>query len=132
MTRLPKSVRMVEVGPRDGLQNEKKVLDVDTRVELITRAVDAGLKRIETVSFVNPKRVPQMAGAEEVMAALPRRDDVNYIGLVLNERGLDRADQFVKLELDYLTIPILRVLHQENHEERHNGRAGIDNQLPDL
>ncbi|MBE7162361.1 MAG: hydroxymethylglutaryl-CoA lyase [Williamsia herbipolensis] len=82
---------VVEVGPRDGLQNEKKVLDVDTRVELITRAVDAGLKRIETVSFVNPKRVPQMAGAEEVMAALPRRDDVNYIGLVLNERGLDRA-----------------------------------------
>ncbi|MFD0840927.1 hydroxymethylglutaryl-CoA lyase [Williamsia serinedens] len=82
---------VVEVGPRDGLQNEKKVLDVDTRVALITRAVDAGLKRIETVSFVNPKRVPQMAGAEEVMAALPRRDDVNYIGLVLNERGLDRA-----------------------------------------
>ena len=82
---------VVEVGPRDGLQNEKKVLDVDTRVELITRAVDAGLKRIETVSFVNPKRVPQMAGAEEVMAALPRRDDVSYIGLVLNERGLDRA-----------------------------------------
>lgn len=82
---------VVEVGPRDGLQNEKKVLDVDTRVELITRAVDAGLKRIETVSFVNPKRVPQMAGAEEVMAALPRRNDVSYIGLVLNERGLDRA-----------------------------------------
>lgn len=82
---------VVEVGPRDGLQNEKKVLDVDTRVEFITRAVDAGLRRIETVSFVNPKRVPQMAGAEEVMAGLPRRDDVSYIGLVLNERGLDRA-----------------------------------------
>ena len=82
---------IVEVGPRDGLQNEKKALDVDTRVELITRAVDAGLRRIETVSFVNPERVPQMAGAEEVMAALPRRDDVSYIGLVLNERGLDRA-----------------------------------------
>lgn len=82
---------VVEVGPRDGLQNERKALSVDTRVEFIRRAVSAGLKRIETVSFVNPARVPQMAGAEEVMAALPRLDDVNYIGLVLNERGLDRA-----------------------------------------
>ncbi|GAA2066871.1 hydroxymethylglutaryl-CoA lyase [Williamsia deligens] len=82
---------VVEVGPRDGLQNEKKALGVDTRVDFISRAVDAGLRRIEAVSFVNPKRVPQMAGAEEVMAAVPRRDDVSYIGLVLNERGLDRA-----------------------------------------
>ncbi|MBT0565552.1 hydroxymethylglutaryl-CoA lyase [Williamsia sp. CHRR-6] len=82
---------IVEVGPRDGLQNEATVLSVATRVDFINRAVAAGLRRIEAVSFVNPARVPQMAGAEDVMAALPRRDDVSYIGLVLNERGLDRA-----------------------------------------
>lgn len=84
-------VQLVEVGPRDGLQNERKVLSVDDKVELITRAVDAGARRIEAVSFVNPKRVPQMAGAEDVMAAVPRHDGVSYIGLVLNRRGLDRA-----------------------------------------
>lgn len=86
-------MHLVEVGPRDGLQNESKTLRVEEKVELITRAVDAGVRRIEAVSFVNPKRVPQMAGAEEVMAAVPRRADVSYIGLVLNRRGLDRALQ---------------------------------------
>mgnify|MGYP002720337340 CR=1 FL=1 len=76
------SVELVEVGPRDGLQNEQTLLSVDEKVELITRAVDAGVRRIEAVSFVNPKRVPQMAGAEEVMAAVPRRSDVSYICLL--------------------------------------------------
>lgn len=85
------SVQLVEVGPRDGLQNEKTVLPVDQKIELIVRSVAAGVKRIEAVSFVNPKRVPQMAGAEDVMAGLERRDDVSYIGLVLNRRGLERA-----------------------------------------
>ncbi|MDL9938191.1 hydroxymethylglutaryl-CoA lyase [Gordonia sp. ABSL1-1] len=85
------TVQLIEVGPRDGLQNEQKLLTVDEKVELIVRAVDAGVRRVEAVSFVNPKRVPQMAGAEEVLAAVPRRDDVSYIGLVLNRRGLDRA-----------------------------------------
>ncbi|MEO9330055.1 hydroxymethylglutaryl-CoA lyase [Gordonia aurantiaca] len=85
------SVQLVEVGPRDGLQNEQKILSTEDKVELIARAVAAGAKRIEAVSFVNPKRVPQMAGAEEVMAQVPRADGVSYIGLVLNRRGLDRA-----------------------------------------
>ena len=88
-------VHVVEVGPRDGLQNERTVLDVDTRVELVRRLVAAGVRRLETVSFVNPARVPQMAGAEDVMAAVPRTapdgSHVDHIGLVLNERGLDRA-----------------------------------------
>jgi hydroxymethylglutaryl-CoA lyase len=66
-------------------------LDAPTKVELITRLVDAGARRLEATSFVNPKRVPQMADAEAVMAAVPRRAGVSYIGLVLNERGLDRA-----------------------------------------
>ena len=85
------TVQLVEVSPRDGLQNEKTVLSVDSKVELINRSVAAGVKRVEAVSFVNPARVPQMAGAEEVMAQVPRIDGVSYIGLVLNRRGLDRA-----------------------------------------
>ncbi|MCR5977409.1 hydroxymethylglutaryl-CoA lyase [Gordonia jinghuaiqii] len=85
------NVQLIEVGPRDGLQNEQKLLSVDDKVELITRSVEAGVRRVEAVSFVNPKRVPQMAGAEEVMSRVPRVDGVSYIGLVLNRRGLDRA-----------------------------------------
>ncbi|MGU3433055.1 hydroxymethylglutaryl-CoA lyase [Actinomycetes bacterium M1A6_2h] len=84
-------VQLVEVGPRDGLQNEDAVLSVDQKIELISRSVASGAKRIEAVSFVNPKRVPQMAGAEEVMAGVTRGDSVSYIGLVLNRRGLERA-----------------------------------------
>ncbi len=84
-------VEIVEVGPRDGLQNEARTLSVEDRIELIDRAVAAGVRRIEAVSFVNPKRVPQMAGAEEIMAGVERAPEVSHIGLVLNRRGLDRA-----------------------------------------
>ena len=79
-----------EVGPRDGLQNEKQIVPPETRAELVGRLAAAGLRRIEAASFVNPDRVPQMAGAEEVVAALERRDGVVYSGLALNERGYDR------------------------------------------
>jgi isopropylmalate/homocitrate/citramalate synthase len=79
-----------EVGPRDGLQNEEQVLPPETRAELVDRLVAAGLRRIEAASFVNPERVPQMAGAEEVVAALDRREGVTYSGLALNERGYER------------------------------------------
>ncbi|MFF5258148.1 hydroxymethylglutaryl-CoA lyase [Actinomadura viridis] len=82
---------VLEVGPRDGLQNEARALSPEDRIAFITRCVDAGARRIEAVSFVHPKRVPQMAGAEEVMAGVPRRAGVSYSGLVLNRRGLDRA-----------------------------------------
>lgn len=85
------AVQVVEVGPRDGLQNERVVLGADDRVAFIRALVDAGLRRIEAVSFVNPKRVPQMAHAEEVMAGVPRVAGVSYSGLVLNRRGLARA-----------------------------------------
>jgi isopropylmalate/homocitrate/citramalate synthase len=84
-------VTVVEVGPRDGLQNESAVLPTGAKVELIHRLVGAGARRIEAVSFVNPKLVPQMADAEAVMEQVDRSDDVSYIGLVLNRRGLDRA-----------------------------------------
>ncbi|MFJ6021976.1 hydroxymethylglutaryl-CoA lyase [Nocardiopsis alba] len=84
-------VEIVEVGPRDGLQNESTVLSVEDRIRLIDRAVSAGVQRIEAVSFVNPKRVPQMAGAEEIMAGVDRGAGASFIGLALNRRGLDRA-----------------------------------------
>lgn len=84
-------ITIVEVGPRDGLQNEKVVLDPAVRAEFTLRLEAAGARRIEAVSFVHPKYVPQMAGAEEVMAALPRQAGRSRIGLVLNGRGYDRA-----------------------------------------
>ena len=84
-------IEIVEVGPRDGLQSEPDVLATATKLELIRRLVAAGVRRIEVASFVNPKRVPQMADAEAVMAGLPRRSDVQYVGLVLNRKGFDRA-----------------------------------------
>jgi isopropylmalate/homocitrate/citramalate synthase len=83
-------ITICDVGPRDGLQNEEKHLDPETRAELVNRLAAAGLPRIEAVSFVNPARVPQMAGAEEVVARLDRQPGVVYAGLVLNERGYDR------------------------------------------
>jgi hydroxymethylglutaryl-CoA lyase len=88
---VPVSVDIVDVGPRDGLQMEPEVLPTTTKIEFVTRLVDAGLRRLEVASFVNPKRVPQMADAEDVVAGLPARDDVTYIGLILNQRGFDRA-----------------------------------------
>jgi hydroxymethylglutaryl-CoA lyase len=85
------TVEIVEVGPRDGLQSQPTLVDTDTKIEFITRLVDAGVRRLEVASFVNPKRVPQMADADEVIARLPRRPGVRYIGLVLNQRGFERA-----------------------------------------
>ena len=87
----PKAIEMVEVGPRDGLQNEKQQIATADKLRLIERALGFGARRIEVTSFVNPKAVPQMADAEEVCAGLPERDDVTYIGLVLTRRGADRA-----------------------------------------
>ena len=85
------SVIVCDVGPRDGLQNEAQVLEPAVRAELCDRLAAAGLKRMEAASFVNPKLVPQMAGAEDVMAALHRKPGVAYAGLVLNEKGYERA-----------------------------------------
>jgi len=84
------SVSIVEVSPRDGLQNEAVPVPTDDKLALIETLVSGGLRRIEATSFVNPKRVPQLADAEAVAARLPR-GQVSWIGLVLNERGLDRA-----------------------------------------
>jgi hydroxymethylglutaryl-CoA lyase len=85
------SIEIVEVGPRDGLQNESALFTTSQKLELIGRSLDAGARRIEAASFVNPKLVPQMADADAVAAGLPRRDGVIFIGLVLNKRGALRA-----------------------------------------
>ncbi|MER6112489.1 hydroxymethylglutaryl-CoA lyase [Streptomyces hirsutus] len=84
-------VQVVEVGPRDGLQNEATILATEDKVRFIELAIAAGVRRMEAVSFVRPDAVPQMADAEKVMDQVPRRDDVSYIGLVLNRRGFLRA-----------------------------------------
>ncbi len=73
------------------MQSEPEILPTETKIEFIKRAIDAGIRRLEVTSFVHPKRVPQMADAEAVIAGLPKRDDVTYIGLVLNRKGFERA-----------------------------------------
>ena len=87
----PSRIEFVEVGPRDGLQNEKLLVSTQDKLALINHAIAAGARRIEVTSFVNPTRVPQMADAEELCAILPLRDDVTFIGLVMNLRGAERA-----------------------------------------
>jgi isopropylmalate/homocitrate/citramalate synthase len=85
------TLTVCDVGPRDGLQNEARTLEPAVRAELCDRLAVAGVKRMEAASFVNPQLVPQMAGAEEVMAALHRKAGTSYAGLVLNEKGYERA-----------------------------------------
>ena len=94
-------ITLCDVGPRDGLQNEPEVLSPATRAELVDRLAAAGLRRIEAVSFVRDDRVPQMAGAEEVVAAVQRREVVELSSLVLNERGWER---FAAAGLDRLNV----------------------------
>ncbi|QKW35517.1 hydroxymethylglutaryl-CoA lyase [Actinomadura sp. NAK00032] len=88
---LPERVTIYEVGPRDGLQNEKAVVPVEVKSEFVTRLADAGLRTIETTSFVHPKWVPQLADAEQLLDVLPRSPRLRYPVLVPNERGLERA-----------------------------------------
>ena len=91
MSQQARHVSIIEVGPRDGLQSEPEILSTATKIEFIRRAVAAGIRRLEVTSFVHPKRVPQMADAEDVIRGLPRDEGVIYIGLVLNRKGFDRA-----------------------------------------
>lgn len=91
MTAGQRSIEIVEVGPRDGLQSEPGVMPTEAKIEFIHRLVDAGVRRLEVTSFVNPKKVPQMADAEQVLAGIRRQAGVYYVGLVLNRKGFDRA-----------------------------------------
>ena len=85
------AIEIVEVSPRDGLQNERTIVSTGEKLSLVARAIEAGVRRIEVTSFVNPRAVPQMADADDLCAGLPPRDDVTYIGLVMNLRGAERA-----------------------------------------
>ncbi len=105
-------IQIVEVGPRDGLQNEATVLDTATKVDFINRCVEAGVQRIEVASFVNPKRVPQMADAEAVLEQL-KPDAASYIGLVLNERGFERARATAVDEVN-LVVMVTDTFSQKN------------------
>lgn len=91
--KLPESIIVCEVGPRDGLQNEKKMLTVEQKVEIINRSVEAGAKIVEVGSFVHPKAVPQMADTDEVAKRIKRVDGVEYRALVMNIRGMERAKE---------------------------------------
>ncbi|MHC5108305.1 MAG: hydroxymethylglutaryl-CoA lyase [Planctomycetota bacterium] len=88
---LPKLVNVVEVGPRDGLQNDPRSIPTETKVAFINALADAGLSQIEATSFVNPKAIPQLADAMDVVAQLPDRPEIMFSALVPNEKGLDRA-----------------------------------------
>src|SRR5205085_11458500 len=107
-----------DVGPRDGLQNEPDTFASSLRAELVNRLAATGLPRIEAVSFVRDDRVPQMAGAEEVVAAIERRDGVEYAGLVLNEQGFERLRQ---TELDRVNV----TLGATDTFNRRNGNASL-------
>jgi hydroxymethylglutaryl-CoA lyase/(R)-citramalyl-CoA lyase len=110
---------LCDVGPRDGLQNEAETLEPAARTELVNRLAAAGLPRVEAVSFVRPDRVPQMAGAEEVVAGIERRDGTEYSGLVLNEQGYER---FRETGLDRVNA----TLGATEEFNRRNGNASLD------
>jgi hydroxymethylglutaryl-CoA lyase len=106
-------VTIVEVSPRDGLQNESEILSTDAKVELIRRLVDGGARRVEAVSFAHPRLVPAMADAEAVMARVPHKPDVSYAGLILNRRGLDRALDAGVDEIN-VVVPVSDTFSQRN------------------
>jgi hydroxymethylglutaryl-CoA lyase len=101
---LPRSVEIVEVGPRDGLQNESVAVSTEDKVRMVRRAVQAGINRVEVTSFVNPNRVPQMADADQVCAHLRQVSGLRSVALVLNERGLDRALQAGVQEVNAVVV----------------------------
>lgn len=118
-------IQICEVGPRDGLQNEKKLLSTEQKVELIRKLVDSGIQKMEAVSFVNPKLVPQMADAEEMLRYVPRRDGITYAGLVLSRSGMERA---LQTNVDALHI----VMAASNTFNQRNARRTVDEALVEL
>ena len=118
-------IQICEVGPRDGLQTEKTLFSLEQKVEMIKRLVEAGLKKIEVVSFVNPRVIPQMANAEEVTARLPREEGVSYAGLVLNRSGLERS---LTTPLDTLHV----VLAVSDELNRRNTRRTVEQSCKEL
>ena len=106
-------IEIVDVGPRDGLQNEDRSLSPEIRTELCDKLAAAGVSRVEAASFVNPKLVPQMAGAEEVLAKIERHPNTLYAGLALNERGYERAIEAGVDEVRY-AFPVTETFARRN------------------
>ena len=121
-------VEIVDVGPRDGLQNEDRTLSPETRAELCDKLAQAGVPRVEAASFVNPKRVPQMAGAEEVMSAVDRRPGTTYAGLVLNEKGYERAVEAGVDEVRY-AFPVTETFAKRNQNTTVEAAAELAGRL---
>jgi hydroxymethylglutaryl-CoA lyase/(R)-citramalyl-CoA lyase len=121
-------VEIVDVGPRDGLQNEDKILSPEVRAGLCDRLAAAGVPRIEAASFVNPKRVPQMAGAEEVLAKIERKPGATYAGLVLNERGYERAIEAGVDEVRY-AFPVTETFAKRNQNTTVADATGLATRL---
>lgn len=117
---MSQELQIVEVGPRDGLQNEARVFSTAEKVHFVERLIAAGLKRIEVASFVSPTRVPQMADCDALLAALPRAPGIRYGGLVLNQRGLERALAAGVDEINFV------VLSTESFSRRNSGMAIAD------
>jgi isopropylmalate/homocitrate/citramalate synthase len=107
---------LCDVGPRDGLQNEPETLEPSTRAELVNRLAEAWLPRVEAVSFVRAERVPQMAGAEEVVAAIQRREGTEYSGLVLNTKGYERFAASGGLDRVNVTLGATESFNRRNGE----------------
>lgn len=101
---MSRKISIVEVGPRDGLQNDPVLLPTDVKLEFIDRLIAAGVKRMEAASFVNPKLVPAMADSVEIMARVPRDKGVSYIGLALNERGMRAAIDAQCDEINFVMV----------------------------
>ena len=121
-------VELVDVGPRDGLQNEDKTLPPEVRAELCDRLAAAGIPRVEAASFVNPKLVPQMAGAEEVLSGIDRRSGMNYTGLVLNEKGYERAVEAGVDEVRY-AFPVTETFAKRNQNTTVADAVGLAGRL---
>jgi hydroxymethylglutaryl-CoA lyase/(R)-citramalyl-CoA lyase len=107
-------VTICDVGPRDGLQNEEEILEPAVRAKLVNRLAGAGLPRIEAASFVRPDAVPQMAGAEDVVAAIDRRDGTEYSGLALNDKGYERLVATGKLDRVNFTLAATETFNRRN------------------
>lgn len=122
------SVIICDVGPRDGLQNEKTVLPSNVRAELVNRLAAAGLPRIETVSFVNPKRVPAMAGAEDVVAGVERREGTVYGGLILNAKGYDRLAA-TGLDRVHFAFAVTETFNQRNQGATPQESIGVAKEI---
>lgn len=118
-------IHICEVGLRDGLQNEDKFIPTEQKVKLITKLIKAGIKYFEAVSFVNPKVVPQMADAEEVIASVPKLDSVTYAGLVLSRSGLERA---LRTSIDRLHV----VLALSDEFNQRNVRRSVQDSIEEL